>query len=823
MIRADQTWHGLSACVVPGCEASGVAASTVGRTCRAAGAGRKRRGRAFQGRTLWLIVCIAFVTAGGVAAQTLAPEEHLQFADGLYARQMYDVALAEYTQFIKANPASKSGAAVYFRIGECQRKLKNPPAAEKAYHRVYAKYPQSTFIHRALFRRAEIFLDAGMDAAAVDLLGKLIAAKPPAEIAPAAHYLRGEALQKIGDPEEAHKAFKAVVDTYSTSPFAAYALIKLGQTSGANTKQAIEHFTKAIKAATTDRLAAEAWFQLAEVHFRARAYEESARAYEQLLKMYPKDTRAAEAQLQATWAFHNTGLYAEALRRAADAEKRKYDDGARDEWLYVRANSERLLLKYAAAVKSYQALLTDTPNSAYAQAAAYEQALVYHRKRDHAAAITRLKQVTWTEKFQRDVFWLLAESHAALDQQDDAIQYYRKLVEEHAEDKLALDGRYRLAHLLQTRGQFGAAAAQYRILVEKHPTSELAPRALFAAGYCLAREGEHAKAVRDWARVIKNHAKNPIVEQALFQKAMSEVRLERDKDGQATLRLLLKGYPATKHLADARFWLGVLLKDAANFKEAEGELRAAVKLAEDPDLKRKAQFQLALTLQKLNKQAEAADLLQVLLASPMQDRFTPSLLQWVALQRLETKKYAAAAGVAMQLVENADDKRWKLIGWSLAGKAYDALGDAPKAIEAYKKSMASGIQAPHTAETSLRLGELLMSVATPEKADDGRFAAEVYLERAAKLASQDGQLAIRAAAYAGLGRAAQAREANDEAARYFMSVALLFDDAQLVPECLHRAAACYAAVGNEAAAKKAIEDLVARYPKSKWVPKAEGG
>jgi len=343
--------------------------------------------------------------------------------------------------------------------------------------------------------------------------------------------------------------------------------------------------------------------------------------------MYPKDTRAAEAQLQATWAFHNTGLYAEALRRAADAEKREYDGGPRDEWRYVRANSERLLLKYDDAAKSYTALLTDTPNSAYAEAAAYEQALVYHRKGDHAAAITRLKQVTWTEKFQRDVFWLLAESHAALDQQDDAIQYYRKLVDEHAEDKLALDGRYRLAHLLQTRGQFGAAAAQYRILVEKHPTSELAPRALFAAGYCLAREGEHAKAVRDWARVIKNHAENPIVEQALFQKAMSEVRLERDKDGQDTLRLLLKGYPATKHLADARFWLGVLLKDAANFKEAEGELRAAVKLAEDPDLKRKAQFQLALTLQKLNKQAEAADLLQALLASPMQDRFTPSLLQ----------------------------------------------------------------------------------------------------------------------------------------------------------------------------------------------------
>lgn len=799
------------------------------RVSRSPGQGKRPAGPtgepaawSFHGGPPWLIIWILIAAAGGVTAQTLAPDEHLQFADGLYARQMYDVALAEYTRFIEANPDSKQGDAVTFRIGECQRKLKNPPAAEKAYHRVYTKYPQSTFIHRALFRRAEIFLDAGMHDAAVDLLGKLIAGKPPAEIAPAAHYLRGEALQKTGKTEEAGKAFKAIVDQYAASPFAAYAMIKLGQTAGANTKQAVEQFTKAIKAAPSDRLAAEAWFQLAEVHFRAKAYEASAKAYEQLLSKYPTDSRAAEAQLQATWAFHNAGLYAEALRRAV--EKQKTVSGERrDEWLYVKANSERLLHKYADAIKTYQALLTSTPNSAYAHAAAYEQALVYHRKGDHAAAVKRLKQVTWTAKLQRDVYWLLAESHAALEQHDDAIQYYRRLVEKYSGDRLAIDGRYRLAHLLQSRGQFAAAAAQYRILVQKHSKSELAPRALFAAGYCLAREGEHAKAVRDWAEVIKNYPNKPIVEQALFQKAMSEVRLERDKDAQTTLRLLLKRYPTTTHVAEAWFWSGVLLKEAGKFQDAEAPLRSAVKVAAEPDLKRKAQFQLALTLQKLNKQAESADLFQALLESPMQDRFTPSLLQWVALQGLEAKKYAEAVRAAMQLVENADEERWKRIGWSLAGQAYDSLGESAKAIDAFKKSLAPGAQGPRTAETSLRLGELLMAVPQPEKAADGRFAAEAHLERAAKLASEDGQLAVRASAYAGLGRAAQAREANDEAARYFMSVALLFDDADLVPECLHRAAACYAAAGNEAAAKKAIEDLVARYPESKWAPKAEGG
>ena len=55
--------------------------------------------------------------AGAVAALALVPDEQLQFADGLYKRGMYDVAIREYLQFLAATNAPQADV-VYYRIGE---------------------------------------------------------------------------------------------------------------------------------------------------------------------------------------------------------------------------------------------------------------------------------------------------------------------------------------------------------------------------------------------------------------------------------------------------------------------------------------------------------------------------------------------------------------------------------------------------------------------------------------------------------------------------------------------------------------------------------
>ena len=80
-------------------------------------------------------------------------------------------------------------------------------------------------------------------------------------------------------------------------------------------------------------------------------------------------------------------------------------------------------------------------------------------------------------------------------------------------------------------------------------------------------------------------------------------------------------------------------------------------------------------------------------------------------------------------------------------------------------------------------------------------------------------MSIRVQAYAGIGRALKAQGDPAGASRHFLSVAVLFDDPALVPECLYEAAQSFIAMGRKDDAEKAKKELQDRYPESEWAKK----
>jgi tetratricopeptide (TPR) repeat protein len=204
---------------------------------------------------------------------------------------------------------------------------------------------------------------------------------------------------------------------------------------------------------------------------------------------------------------------------------------------------------------------------------------------------------------------------------------------------------------------------------------------------------------------------------------------------------------------------------------------------------------------------ESAPIYLDLLGSPIRDKLTPDLLQWLSEYWFAAKKPDAAAQAARALVEKTRDAAWLQIGWCLAGRAYGAKGDAKAARDAYTRATQADAKTPSLAEAALRLGELAL-------ADGDHKLASSHFSKAAEAAGGDALLGIRGRAYVGLGRAAKAARDYAEAARYFMSVAVLFDDPEIVPECLSEAAAAFRGAGQADAARQAADELLKRYPQS---------
>lgn len=739
-------------------------------------------------------------------ATALEPAEQLQFADGVYARGMWETAVKEYQTYLAQNPGNKPEAeAVFYRLGESYRALGRTNEADQAYQRAYEDYPNGEFHYRAGLRRAEILDQAGNNREQIQLLTTMLSATPPPDLGAACRYALGVALEKQGRTDEAVEAYGDVLKKYAGTPYVSYAALALaGLDRKAGGSRCAGLYRLAATNAASPRVGAEAWFQLGDFLFGRKEYEQSARAYEQLAALYPSDSRVAEARLQQAWALYHAGRFAEALGLCSA--------GKSEEWLYLKANCERQLLKNGEAAATYAELLKAYPQGTMAASAAYERALAFFKMGRFQEAIDQARGLTANERVRRDVYWLLAESSVSVKDEAGAVQNYRLLVEQYPKSTLAGDALYRLAHLMQKKGDFLQAAELFGRLGTEFPAHELAAQAVFAQASCLGKAQKHEQAVAAYARLIETYPKCSFIEDSLFQKATVETFLRRDAQALETWRDLLNRFPATKYGADARFWNGVLLEEGGKLEESESAFRSALKTTPPPsdELVLSIRFRLALVLQRRGEKLdEAAELLQNLMGTPMRDKFPPSMAEWLADYQIGRRRFDAALAVAEWLATRATSDNWRQIAWCLKGRALMGLGKSEEARQAFERVVGIDFKSQAMAEAWLKLGDLNLAAGDAAKAKRA-------FEEAATLAASDTLMVIRVKAYAGIGRALKAQGDHAGAARHFLSVAVLFDDPALVPECLAEAARSFDALGRKDDAEKARKELKERYPESEW-------
>ncbi len=763
--------------------------------------------------SIGIFILLLLVSGWKMSAEADTQSDRLNFANGLYARGMYKLAIKEFNGYLADNPDTTNNPAIYFRLGESYRELGKLSDADRAYRIVFNKYGNSKYALKAGCRRADLFIQTGDFDAALDLFSAVMAKNPPPEIAATCSYFSGEALQKKGEIKQSIQKFNTVIEKYPDSSFKSYAYLKLGDiyaTKEQNIEKAVEFFKKAADINATDRVKAESLFQIAELYFRVEDYEKSADYYRELINKYPDDTRTKEAGLQSSWAAYYAGMYAESLSRAVAAlnggNKLPANDTA--EWLYLKANSERQLHKNKDAVKTYARLIKEFPESSFADAARYEKAVAFYKSGEYENALQAIRDVNLNGKMRKDAYWLMAESSAALKRNDAAIQYYQIIVKEFPDSDISAQATYRLAYMLQQRKDYTEAAATYLLLAERFPDNKLAPQAMFAAAYCQFLNNHKENAVQTWKQLISNYPESTFTEQALYQCAMAEITLKRDDDALATIRTLLKNYPDTKYAPDAWYWKGVILLQENKLQDAKDALKTVLSLNPRPELKRNASYSLGLAFRQAKQNKKAVQQLYPLLAGDMSKEFSPQLLTWMAETFYTEKEYDKAITTLQILLQNSTEPEWQQTGWALIGRNEAARGNNKAAADAYRNALAFNATTRFAAESSLRLGEYSLAA-------DDTGNAEQYFSKAAAIASGTDMADIRANAYANLGKTAEKENKFADAARYYMSVAILYSDPVLVPECLAAAARTFKKADMPDDAEKALKELKTRYPSFK--------
>jgi TolA-binding protein len=495
----------------------------------------------------------------------------------------------------------------------------------------------------------------------------------------------------------------------------------------------------------------------------------------------------------------------DALALAARAE----GSDLQPEWLYLRANCLRRLDRDEEALKLYERLISDHPDHALTAAAGYETALMAFRAGDYAAVLDRLAPETAAPQVQAEAYWLVAEAARELERDKQAAEYYRWIVENAGDAGRHAQALYRLGRLAADAGTHDKASQHFRQLVETYPDHELSPQALFESGLSLLRAEAVDEAVADWTDLVKRYPSSPYAERSLYQKALAEVGLDAGERAIKSFRALLLRFPDTVHEVEANYWMGVLHEREDRLEKAEEHLRAALEAEPEDDWLPRVQYHLAAVLQKNGKLEEAAGLLQDVLQSPMREDMPSPLLEWLAVYELDAKAWDNALSAARQLISAGETPAWRQIGYYLLGRAELGRGANMEARRAFKDALEQGADTREGAAAALEWGRLAL------RFEDFEEAAEAF-QAAASKAVADELMDVRAQAYAGLGDAAAGREAWEDAARYYLSVGLLFDDENIVPGALYKAVEAFERAGLFKESREALQVLRERYPESEW-------
>ncbi len=229
------------------------------------------------------------------ASREFYPQALLRLADCYYATKdyaragtTYDKALAlkggdtEYILYQKALVATSQGKS-------------EDAAASLA--RLLRDYPSSRFKDQALYQQAQLNLDGGRYAEAVQGFSQVIAATQDPGIAPFAYLKRAVAYSNLKEAEKASADYRKILNDYPQSAAADNAVVGLQESLNAEGKtEEFYDYLARYKAQNPDAGSTEGLeFETAKGLYFSQKYAKAAPALEAFVRSYPQNAQVTEA------------------------------------------------------------------------------------------------------------------------------------------------------------------------------------------------------------------------------------------------------------------------------------------------------------------------------------------------------------------------------------------------------------------------------------------------------------------------------------------------------------------------------------------------
>ncbi len=721
----------------------------------------------------------------------------LDRANSIYARKMYDYAAAEYEKFLIVHPKAKGRDMALFRLAESHRLLGNDDPARAAYEKLVMEFRDGEFAGSGAYRLGEYLYAEKKYDAALSQFQVAAAQAGNDEVRLSARYNIARCYDRLKRSGEAAKMYAEVVSVEKNNPYREYARLSLAENAAAAGRktEALETFGKIASGSGPTAVRAEASVKAAALAAELGDKKKAVKLFAEALNLSGSGEWKSVAFLGAMRLHYELGEYKK-VATLAEKPPDGLPDETRAEMLLLAANSYRQDGNARAARAVYDRLLLQFPGSAPSQDARFHRLVSMYQLNDPdlIAETEKFLKESTNPKEHAQVNLLKAESFFKAGKYAEAGPIYAKLLGSELAEDLKIKALYKLGWCQAQSGDSAGAIQTYTEYIRKNPQSPNLASALTQRGLALQQTKDYPAALQDFDLLIEKY-QGPARELALQQKALI-LGQQQDYKGMITVfRQLLTDFPKSSAAGQANFWIGWAAFEEKDYPAALTSLEAARKL--DP-----AQYGERSALRIIlcyYYQQDRPGLLRTM-AENKNLNIPVEITRWLGRKSFDEGDYASAEKYLLPVVNDAKNNEPEVLielaeAQIRQGKGKEAASAAAKYLETARdpRSRARGL----IAQASIELAGKNFDQAT-------KLCEEALLLQPEGRLNAEGRFLM--------GEINYSKGDFDGAARAFMTIAVLYDDASLTPRALRRAADAYKKSGNTLESQKALHELQQRYP-----------
>src|SRR5215470_7014490 len=745
-----------------------------------------------------------------------ADQRQLEYANGLFTRKLYDLAIPEYQKYLENYPGNAGRANAYFSLGECYRNLHRDSNARTNLQKVLTDYGDSEFAGPAAFALAEMAFTDKDYATALPLFHRSAAKSKEPAVALSARYFEARCLEALGKKDEAADIYAQVAEAPNPNPYREDARITAASIFAARGKKldALKQYEALANEAQKPALKAECAVRgglialelvQADKAKSDKAMTERAAALFQKGRTLPDAGKfRALAQVGFRRLQYQTGQYTQLL---ADYKKEfdKLPEAAQAEVLLLAANSERQLGHSKQAEALYRQITNKYPDREEAKDAAYQQLInVYNSDPTTiSAAVDQFLATNPTNERADQAKLLKAEALYKQQNYTEAASLYGELRASELSPRLRAEAAYKLGLChIQTKNVPGAIEA-FTYYIQTFPDSPQMPAALAQRALAYEQDKNYNAALTDLNIILAKYPKAHEREAALQLKALILGQQDNTKGMVDSFRQLLREFPKSSVAAQAQYYIGKTAFEAKDYKAALNALNAARQLNKD-QYYNLATVRIILCQSYLkDRPALTKEVNAFMTESQDSDTNVPTeVLEWLGIAYYNEKNFQATEKYlsALRKIDNAGKVKPDYLFY--LGDAATKLKNLPEAEEAFAKYLQSAKDPAGKAKVLLTLGAVKISAQKPDEAQ--KIAEEIMALQ------PEGRVNAEARLLAG---EVQLERGNfDDAGKAFKGVALLYNDPAITPRALDKAAVSFRQAGNTEEADRLSRELRERYP-----------